>query len=216
MIWVKGGETDLEQDTKTVPAVKPKVRMNSFRRNRRTRAHKESSFWMISPANLRLVIKVIWDLVTVAEMNGQVGLEVTHVRVANVEGETKIYMWPTDMDDPEGLEIKNSGGKRRLNLGAYLEEWNLALPVRTKERFRLSIVEEPKTPDGVPNALMWDMSAPLERQIIKESKKKKGEQKSEQNGQQANSAQAQSTPNSQSTPKAESGDKAESEQKPEK
>lgn len=161
-----GAKTELKHDTKAVPAVKPNVRMNSFRRNRQTRVHKESSAWIISPGNMHPVTKVIWDLVTVAEMNSQIRLTVTHVRVANVEGETKVYIWPADMDDPEALEIKHTGKRYRLNLGPYLEEWNLALPVRTKERFRLTITPDSQTPEGVPNALMFDLSAPLERQTI--------------------------------------------------
>lgn len=159
--------------------IKSKVRMNSFRRNRQTRAHKESGGWVESPGNMELYKKTIWDLTTVGERNGHVGLEVTHVRVANLEGETKVYVWPTDRNDPEALEIKQSGGKHRLNLGMFLEECGLALPVRTRERFRLEIVSDTETPEGVPNALMFDLSTPLEQRQIKVKKEAKKSQPQE-------------------------------------
>lgn len=158
----------------------PTVRMNTFRRNRQTRAHKESSCWATTPGNTDLVTKVMWDLNTVAEMNGRVGLEVTHIRVANVEGETKVYMWPIDRNDPEALEIKQTGGKRRVNLGPFLEDCGLALPARTRERFRLVIVPNSATPANVPNALMFDLSAPLERQKLGEGKKGEKNEETEQ------------------------------------
>lgn len=149
-----------------------RVRTNAFRRHRVTRAFKGSECWVISPGNTQCLRKAEWDLGVVAGMNGLDMLEAARVRVAE-SGDRKVYMWPTHKEDPEGIELKRIGKNLWANLGPFLEEGNLALPVNTKERFRLVIVPEAETPVGVPNALCFDLNNPIERKTINRSKKKK-------------------------------------------
>lgn len=155
------------------------VRLNSFRRHRTTRSHKGTDSWVFSPGNMQFLRQAEWALEEVATMNGTDTLVPTHVRAAEV-GDRKIYLWSVPKSDPLGIELKRIGRNLWANLGPFLEEGNLTLPINTKERFRLVIVPESETPPMVPNALCLDLNNPIEVKPINKKKKKEEQQKQQQ------------------------------------
>ncbi|MFZ5827044.1 MAG: hypothetical protein ACOY94_22345 [Bacillota bacterium] len=159
------------------------VRLNTFRRHRATRAHKGVYGWLLSPGNLQFLRQAEWALEEVATMNGTDTLVATHLRAAEI-GDRKIYVWPVPKSDPEGIEMKRIGKNLWANLGAFLEEGNLTLPVNTKERFRLVVTAEADTPQRVPNALCLDLNSPIDIKPINKKKKKKQQQQQQQQPQQ--------------------------------
>ncbi|MFZ5816234.1 MAG: hypothetical protein ACOY93_13210 [Bacillota bacterium] len=108
----------------------------------------------------------------VSELNGRTDLTVRQI-AAVVDIETRIvYLWPCDQDDPDGFEATVTPSWIRVNLGPLLEEAKLALPVRHRERFRVNLAKESETPEGVPNALCFDLNKPEEVQVLPIRKKK--------------------------------------------
>lgn len=171
-----------ESQEKGVPFA-GKVRLNSFRRHRATRAHKGIASWIHAPGNVQFLKQAEWALEEVATMNGTDTLVATHIRAAET-GDRKIYVWSVPKSDVQGIELKRIGRNLWANLGPFMEEGNLSLPVNTKECFRLVIVPEAETPPGVPNALCLDLNNPVETKPINKKKAKKQEQPQQQQPQQ--------------------------------
>lgn len=153
------------QQPDPISSRKPKVVKKTGRRYRETRTLKGSKCWITAPGNTELLKKAVVNLLLVGEMNGRSDLAIEGVAAVAVPETRQVYLWPVDKEDPLGYEVSRVGSFLRVNLGPLLEDASMALPVRHKERFALSIVLKEETPDDVPNALCLDLNTPEEVQV---------------------------------------------------
>lgn len=151
-------EVESMADDDTRPQAQPKVQLNDFSRENPTRAFNECSIAGQSPFNAELFKVTEWELRKVAEKRGLKILELTKLRVANVEGESRVWLYPTKKSDPRGIAVTRNGGKVRVNLGPQLTKWGLALPRHHKEWFYLIYADAPESPVGP--ALYFDLESP--------------------------------------------------------
>lgn len=147
-------------EIKPLPQVQPqaKVQLNDFSRENPTRAFNDCSISGQSPFNAELFKVTLWELLKVAEKRGQKLLELTKIRIANIEGESRVWLYPTEKSDPFGIEIAYQNVKARVNLGPQLTKWGLALPRHHKEWFHLIYADSPESPVGP--ALYFDLDKP--------------------------------------------------------
>lgn len=138
--------------------VQPKLRLNDFTRENATRAFNECSIAGETPFYADIFRVTEWGLLKVAEQRGLKLLEVSKIRIANLEGDSRVFVYPTKKSDPEGIEVTRKNGRTRANLGPQLTQWGLALPRGHKEWFHLKHADSPESPVGP--ALYFDLEKP--------------------------------------------------------
>jgi hypothetical protein len=144
-------------------------------RRRVTRAFKASGGWLLPPALLVMFRTVIWllqDLVAPREVNLGAFPTVTRVRVAKRKDDSRIYLYPTDWDDPDGIEIKGGTNQPKVNLYDFLTDAQMLMEPTKAERFQVTMAGD-DSPVGP--ALVFDRHQPLEQKSYhkSESKRKK-------------------------------------------
>lgn len=144
---------------------KPKIRHNEYSDLDTKPGQKEPGGWLHSPAQLSAYIATLKALIIVAAMRGFTWNDVKFVRVSNVEGEKRVFIYPTDETDPSRLELTRYKSRLYVNMSAPLTKWKLALPTGERRRYDLPI--DPKSPVGP--ALVIHLDKPLE---VKFDKKK--------------------------------------------
>lgn len=140
------------------PQEQPKVQLNDFSRENPTRAFNDCALSGQSPFNAELFKVTEWELLKVAEKRNLKILELTKVRIANIEGQSRVWIYPTKKSDPKGITVTRKDGKTRVNLGPQMTRWGLALPKRHKEWFYLIHGDSPESPVGP--ALYFDLNNP--------------------------------------------------------
>ena len=141
----------------------PKLRTNENDPFVQQRHQKESGGWLSSPGRLELFAAGYWELIKVAGLRAIKAREITYVLVGNVEGEKKVYIWPTDGEDPLRIPVRRQkDGKTTITISRSLVSWKMAIPVGTAERFDLILVQE--SPWGP--ALMMDLANSLEKKLV--------------------------------------------------
>ena len=91
--------------------------------------------------------------------------EVDKVQVARKGEETRIWIFPTDPTDADGIEVKRSKGQPVLNFFLFLAKESLLVPMGKRERYELTVVTGPESPVGP--ALLLDFAKPMETKLIK-------------------------------------------------
>ncbi|HLN65438.1 MAG TPA: hypothetical protein VK464_28275 [Symbiobacteriaceae bacterium] len=145
------------------------------------RNFKPPGLWNESPATLSLFRTAEWDLHDLAvEEKVNLGAQsmVTRVRVARNDGDPRVYIRPTDWDDPLGIPVQRKDSKTTINIYAFMAEAGMLLPVLRAHRHSLERDMEGKSPIGP--ALVFDTSAVLEQKTIKR-KQRTSKKKSNQN-----------------------------------
>ena len=132
------------------------------------RNYKPPGLWNESPATVTFFRTAEWalhDLAVETKVDLGSQSQVTMVRVALREGETRVYIRPTDWDDPMGIPVKRSQGKTYMNLYDFMAQAGLLVPVLKAYRHSLERANDADSPIGP--ALVFDTSAILEQKTIK-------------------------------------------------
>lgn len=145
----------------------PKIRTHSYHHLDIAPNENEPGGTMRSPGNFDLYTATHKSLVTVSQMRGASVNRVEHVQVANIEGDMRVWIYPTDAHDPDRITLRQYKSRLSLNLSKILTKWKLALPTGQKRVYDLHI--DPTSPVGP--ALVLHLDKPLEVKWIKSAKK---------------------------------------------
>lgn len=149
---------------------------NTRRRQAIRRGQKPAGGWLHSPAMLYLFAAALLLLEVLAKKrNTNLGVEsrVTKVRAARVPGKPEVFIYPVDWDDPLGIEIKVTKGKKYVNLYDFMAEASQLVDLHHAERFDF-VEAGPESPVGA--AFKFNPEEWAERKYVKPSvKKSKGQ-----------------------------------------
>lgn len=84
------------------------------------------------------------------------------MRAANLDGDMRLWIYPTDALDPDRIPLVRYKSKMTANLSKVLKSWKLALPTGQQRWDDLHI--DPQSPVGP--ALVLRMDKPLETKWI--------------------------------------------------
>jgi hypothetical protein len=149
-------------------------------RNVMRRGMNQPGCW-VQGGTLEPFASVMWALSDLAELRGvstnPSTNEVDKVLAARVGIDSKVWIHPTDPENPEGTLItRTKDGSVRINLYKFLARENLLIAVRRRERFNMEVVTDSRSPVGP--ALCIDFTKPLETKVIPPRKKKDDQEKS--------------------------------------
>jgi hypothetical protein len=122
--------------------------------------------WVHSPAALELFATALQRLLELAQARKvDLGPEqkVTMLRAARKVGDTRVWLYPTNWDDPHGIPVKESSGRTTANLYDFMAEAGWLVEVGHSERHALQ--NATKTDPAGEHALWFDITAPLERKL---------------------------------------------------
>lgn len=145
-----------------------KVVVNSPGTRVARRNYKPPGLWNDSPATLNLFRTSEWalhDLAVETKVDLGSQSQVTMVRVARNEGETRVYIRPTHWDDPMGIPVQRKQSKTRINLYDFMAKAGWLVPVLRAYRHSLERAPDGESPIGP--ALFFDTAAVLETKTIK-------------------------------------------------
>lgn len=148
---------------KAIPT-QPGVRLNRRDRLRKTAREKNPGCWVISPGRIYLFAAVEKALLLIARQRGWEVQRIEFIRVGNIEGDSRLFVFPTDEEDPERVPLQRYGRRLEANLSDDLEEWDLALPQFHQRRFDLFLAGKGESPLGP--ALYLDLNKPLESKVV--------------------------------------------------
>jgi hypothetical protein len=154
-----------------VPLVNPspKVILNSVKTQVLSRAaYRTGTGWLHSPARLQLLTVAARNLVSVARDRGMDVGEVLYARAARLEGQHATYVYPTDDQDPDRLEVTKQDSGVWINLRTLLAPADLLVAPGTSVRYDITVAgaESPVGP-----ALVFDRSVEKARKITVTKKK---------------------------------------------
>lgn len=141
-----------------------KLRQNLRDRLMKTARQKGSRCWGSTPARFSMYQYVDSMLLKVARQRGYELQRIEYLRVANLEGQSILWLYPTHGEDPDRIEIKRGSSKLEINLSDQLEEWGLALPRNIRRQFDVLPDTEDQSPVGP--ALYIDLNKPLQSKLI--------------------------------------------------
>lgn len=141
----------------------PKLRLNGHDNLRRRAAERAPGCWVWSPGRIYFYKVVAKALVALARQRGWEVQRVDHIRVANLEGESRLWIFPTSEEDPERITLHWSRTAISANLSDQLVEWDLALPRKMRRRFYVQVNPPVESPVGP--ALLIDLNAPVETKL---------------------------------------------------
>jgi hypothetical protein len=147
----------------TAPATPPKVIYNKKKRYVVKPGQYRAGCWVHSPGMLVLFKATDAALVDNAEERGISTNQVLKIRAAKLDNEKKVYIFATEDDDEDGLDLKRSNGKITCNLVSFLAENRLCVETGYKERYE---IVEAGADSPVGPALVFDMSKPAERALL--------------------------------------------------
>jgi|GEM_PF-2859697 len=136
----------------------PKLRLNEYDDMDLSTAENEPGCTAVGPGSFSLYSSVRKALIQVAEKRGWVTSAVDFIRVANLEGERRIWICPTDSNDPARIPIRKNRGKYAVTLSRYLKKWKLTLPSHERRWYDILHDTENKSPIGP--ALYIDLDRP--------------------------------------------------------
>jgi hypothetical protein len=160
-----------DPDPNAKPATEPKVRLNTRSHVQKRAVEKDPACWANSPGRLGLLSAVEKLLIVVAKQRGVEIQKVEQVRIANIEGDSRVWLYTTDATDPERLEVKRYKGRLEVNASDTLAAWDMALPKNERRRYDILIDKQHESPVGP--AIYFDMSKPLETKHTDKSAKPK-------------------------------------------
>jgi hypothetical protein len=158
-----------DPDPNPKPATEPKVRLNTRSHVQKRAVEKDPACWAHSPGRLGLLSAVEKLLIAVARARGLEIQKVEQVRIANIEGDSRVWIFTTDASDPERLEVKRYKSRLEINASDTLAAWDMALPKNQRRRYDILTDKQQESPVGP--AIYFDMSKPLE--IIQTGKREK-------------------------------------------
>lgn len=135
----------------------------------RKRNQKPAGGWLWSPGTFEPFVDGYKLLVSMSQPEHLVDGQLQRVAVGGYEGDKRVYLWSTHVNDPDGIEVKRYRGKPRINIAAFLAQIKVSMPVGVGERFDL--VEADADSPAKP-ALMLNLDKPLERKNFETTKKK--------------------------------------------
>lgn len=101
-----------------------------------------------SPGRLKLYTTTEKGLIGVAHERGWEIQKVEFIRLANVEGSSKVWMYPTDATDPDRLVVKRYKSRLDVNASDTLAAWDMALPKNQWRRFDILTDKLKESPVG--------------------------------------------------------------------
>lgn len=125
-----------------------------------------SGGWLHSPAYLELFANTDRRLTKIANDLGDPCEFVERVQALRIKGTKLVYIWPTDKEDPDGIEVK----RRKtgyINLITLLGPANLSVETGYRQRYEITF-SQPE--DHVYPALKIDLGRVLERRKDSDSK----------------------------------------------
>jgi len=138
----------------------PKLRLNDFTATDLTVREREPGCSVEGPGSFSLYTSVHKALLQVAERRGWATTEVRFIRVANLEGERRIWLYPTDESDSGRIPLRFYKGRIAVTLSHYLKKWGLLLPSGERRWYDIRWDTENKSPVGP--ALYLDLDKPRE------------------------------------------------------
>lgn len=126
-----------------------------------------SGGWIHSPAQLELFANTDRRLTKMANQLGDPGNAVERVQALRVKETKLIYLWPTDKEDPNGIEVKRYDSAAMINLITLLGPANLTVEPGYKQRYEINFAEPG---DHVYPALKIELERVVERRKTGEAK----------------------------------------------
>jgi hypothetical protein len=163
---------------------RPKIKDDSLILNSKetgeiqTGIHREPGGWMFPPANYGMNVLGYGRLVEVTNLLGAPATEVKYVRAAHKPGTKFIYIWPTDSDDADKIELSEYNGLVFANLLDVVVKANLRVPRGVKRFFAAGFAGQD---DPVEPALKVDLGRIIEEVAIPVTTKKGATAKSKPN-----------------------------------
>lgn len=113
-------------------------------------------------------------MLAVARQRGWETNKIDFIRVANLEGDSRIWFWPTDETDPDRIRLRRYRSRFSANLSTTMIKWKVALPTRQRNRYDILIDEKGESPVGP--ALYIDMKKVRETKWDKKKKETPAQQ----------------------------------------
>jgi hypothetical protein len=176
-----------------LPDPKRKLITNTRRRNVQKGNMKDPGGWLHAPAMLEIFRTAEWKLEELTELREGARRAVERLRASRFEGDKRVYLYPTDAQDVDGIELKRYRGKVTVNLIEFLIEGNLTVPTGYKELYDLVQVGK-ESPVG--HALVMDLEKPRDRAPDKRKTKSAATGKKSQS---TGTSQSTTTPNASTT-----------------
>ncbi len=140
------------------PFANPKVRLNDYNDTDLTASESEPGCTARGPGSFSLYTSVRKLLIQIAEKRGWTTAEIKFIRVANVEGQRRIWLYPTDESDRARIPLRISKGKYSVTLSRYLKKWGLLLP--SDERRWYDILQDTQNESPIGPAVYIDLDKP--------------------------------------------------------
>lgn len=134
---------------------------------------KAAFFWMHSPARLQMNATAKQRAIKLSELMGESVTDITHIRAAVKKGTKTVFIFLTDSDDPEGIELTKNRRGAWANLIEILGPLKLTVEPDHQKSFRVEFSE--KT-DAVWPALKFDMDKVEESRLTARARKRLKEQ----------------------------------------
>lgn len=152
----------------------PKLRVNTHSATDRKPNQEEPGCWWSGPGIFAFFLMVHTALLIVAKQRGWEANRIDFIRVANMEGDPRIWIWPTDEKDPDRIQLNRYGGRLSANLSTIMINWKLALPSGQRNRYDVRFDETGESPVGP--ALYINKEKVLETKWTKKKKETPAEQ----------------------------------------
>lgn len=125
-----------------------KLRVNTHDVAHRKPNQEEPGGWWWGPGFFSFFLMVHTALVLIASRRGWETNQIKFIRVANLEGDPRIWFWPTDEKDPERIELKRYRGRLTANLSTVMVNWKMALPTGQRNRYDVFTDDQGESPVG--------------------------------------------------------------------
>lgn len=175
----------------------PKLRVNSYDAADRKPNQEEPGTWWKGPGWFLFFVAVHAALIAVAKQRGWEAGKIEYIRVGNVEGDPRIWIWPTDEKDPNRIRLRRYKSRFSANLSTVMIKWGMALPSGQKSRYDVRPDVNNESPVGP--ALYINKDKPLETKWEKVEKESRSRSKSQTPAQEAAPANQPPPPESEPT-----------------
>lgn len=126
----------------------PKLRVNTHSAAQRKPGQEEAGGWWKSPGVFLFYLMFHTALLQVAKQRGWEASSIEYIRVANLEGDPRIWFWPTDEKDPDRIPLNRYRGRLSANLSTIMINWKMALPTGQRNRYDVFMDEKGESPVG--------------------------------------------------------------------
>ncbi len=147
----------------------PKLRINEYNALDLNTAENEPGCMTEGIGRFSFYSAVRKALVEVAGKRGMATNEVKFIRVANLEGEHRLWIYSTDESDPQRIPLRFYKSKIGVTLSKILKKWKLTLP--SDERRWYDVLPDTQNQSPVGPALYIDLDRPRDMKKISTEKK---------------------------------------------